>query len=126
VRRLARYWQLTVWDKPATPCLSSRVVYGLEVSPEKLRQIDSAEQFLRGLGFDPVRVRYHQDDLARIELDLTDLVLLGDDSLHRKIATHMRQLGFRYITLDLEGFRSGSFQALVPAEELTRFGQASP
>ena len=78
VRCLAQYWQLTVWDKPATPCLSSRIVYGLEVSPEKLRRIDSAEQFLRGLGFGTLRVRYHQDDLARIELTPMDLARLGD------------------------------------------------
>lgn len=126
VRCLAQHWQLRVWDKPATPCLSSRVVYGLEVSPEKLKRIDSAEQFLRGLGFGTLRVRYHQDDLARIELTPTDLARLGDHTLRTKIATYMRELGFRYITLDLEGFRSGSFQTLVPAEELIRFGQASP
>ncbi len=126
VRRLAQYWQLTVWDKPATPCLSSRVVYGLEVSSEKLRRIDSAEQFLRGLGFGTLRVRYHQDDLARIELAPTDLARFGDPMLHLKIATHFRELGFRYITLDLEGFRSGSFQTLIPAEALTRFSQTAP
>jgi uncharacterized protein len=126
VRCLARYWQLAVWDKQATPCLSSRVVYGLEVSPEKLRRIDSAEQFLRDLRFVTVRVRYHQDDLARIELGPTDLVRLGaDPPLCTKITTTLRELGFRYITLDLEGFRSGSFQTLVPAEELLRFGQTS-
>ena len=126
VRRLAQYWQLTVWDKPATPCLSSRVVYGLEVSPEKLERIDSAEQFLHRLGFGTLRVRYHQDDLARIELTPTDLARLSDSALRAKISASMRELGFRYITLDLEGFRSGSFHSLIPAEELTRFEQASP
>jgi len=123
VRHLARHWQLAVWNKPATPCLSSRVIYGLEVSSEKLRRIDSAEQFLRGLGFQTVRVRYHQDDLARIELGAEDLARLADSTLRTKIATYLRELGFGYITLDLEGFRSGSFQTLVPAEEFVRFGQ---
>ncbi len=65
-----------------------------------------------------------QDDLARIELAPADLARLGDPALRTKIVTYLRELGFRYITLDLEGFRSGSFQTLVPTEELTRFGQA--
>ena len=126
VRRLARYWQLTVWDKPATPCLSSRIVYGLEISPEKLGRIDAAERFLRSLGFGTLRVRYHQDDLARIELTLTDLSRFGDHALRAKIVTSMQAMGFRYITLDLEGFRSGSFHTLVPEEELNRLGQTRP
>jgi uncharacterized protein len=125
VRRLAQHWQLTVWDKPATPCLSSRIVYGLEVSPEKLGRIDSAEQFLHGLGFGTLRVRYHQDDLARIELTPADLARLADPQLRTTIGEHLRQLGFRFITLDLEGFRSGTFQTLIPAKELARFEQGS-
>jgi uncharacterized protein len=123
VRQLAKHWQLKVWDKPATPCLSSRVVYGLEVSAEKLERIDSAERFLRNLGCGPVRVRYHQDDLARIELPPNDLARLSDPLLRAQITNYLRELGFRYITFDLEGFRSGSFQSLIPVEELARYEQ---
>ncbi|MEX1223044.1 MAG: ATP-dependent sacrificial sulfur transferase LarE, partial [Pirellulales bacterium] len=65
VRELARHWKLPVWDKPATPCLASRVAYGEEVTPQRLRMIDLAEQYLRGEGFPVCRVRYHRDDLAR-------------------------------------------------------------
>ena len=118
VRRLANHWQLAIWNKPATPCLSSRVVYGLEVSPERLARIDAAEQFLRGLGFTPVRVRYHQEDLARIELSTEQMDRLGDGELLQKIAARLRELGFGYITVDLEGFRSGSFHALIPEDQL--------
>ncbi len=124
VRRLARHWGLAVWDKPATPCLSSRVVYGLEVSPERLKRIDAAEQFLRDLGFSTVRVRSHQDDLARIELAAADIARLGNEPLRIEVADRLRQLGFRFVTLDLEGFRSGSFQTLVSANERQRYGSA--
>ena len=118
VRRLAHYWQLAIWDKPATPCLSSRVVYGLEVTPERLARIDAAEQFLQSLGFTQVRVRYHQEDLARIELSANQMDRLGDGRLIQKIAARLGELGFRYITVDLEGFRSGSFHQLIPEDEL--------
>lgn len=118
VRELAQIWDLEVWDKPATPCLSSRVVYGLEITPARLARIDAAEQFLRNQGLDGVRVRYHQDDLARLEVSLEDLPKLTAGTLRAQIAERFRQLGFKYVTLDLEGFRSGSFHQLVPSEEL--------
>ncbi|MCH2222270.1 MAG: ATP-dependent sacrificial sulfur transferase LarE, partial [Dechloromonas sp.] len=73
VRRIAQHWNLEVWDKPATPCLSSRVVYGLEITPERLARIDAAEQVLRDLGIAHARVRYHHDDLARVEVPVADL-----------------------------------------------------
>lgn len=124
VRELARHWGLAVWDKPATPCLSSRVVYGLEVSPERLQRIDAAERFLRDLGLGAVRVRYHQDDLARLELPAEQLARLGDGKLRCQIAERLRELGFRFVTIDLEGFRSGSFQSLISPEQLKQFGTA--
>ena len=123
VRELAKHWQLEVWDKPATPCLSSRVVYGLDITPERLSRIDSAELFLRELGLQNVRVRYHQDDLARLEVALSDLPQLCAEGIRQQVANKLRELGFRYITLDLEGFRSGSFQQLVPAEQLLQYGR---
>lgn len=118
VRELARHWNLEVWDKPATPCLSSRVVYGLEITTEKLHRIDQAEQLLRDLGLSNVRVRYHHDDLARLEVALDDLPALSTGQARERVVERLRELGFRYVTLDLEGFRSGSFQRLVPLELL--------
>jgi len=123
VRQLARHWALEVWDKPATPCLSSRVVYGLEITPQRLARIDAAEQVLRDLGFGVVRVRCHHDDLARVEVAIEQLPRLGDGELRRLVVERLRELGFRYVTIDLEGFRSGSFQALIPPEQLVRHGR---
>lgn len=118
VRELAREWHLEVWDKPATPCLSSRVEYGLEVTPERLARIDAAEQILREVGLPTVRVRCHQNELARLEVPLDALPQLWEEALRRRLVEELRQLGFQYVTLDLEGFRSGSFQQLVPSEQL--------
>jgi uncharacterized protein len=108
VRDLAAEWQLPVWDKPAAPCLSSRVAYGEEVTPERLRMIDRAEQFLRALGLKTVRVRYHRGDLARLEVPVSAIGEIANTETREKIAVEFRTLGFKYITLDLEGFRSGS------------------
>jgi uncharacterized protein len=121
VRALARHWQIEVWDKPATPCLSSRVAYGVAVTPARLAMIDQAESALRDLGLGNLRVRLHENDLARLELSVADLPKLADDELRARIASELRRIGFRYVTLDLEGFRSGSFNSLISTEELTRF-----
>ncbi len=121
VREIAKHWNLEVWDKPATPCLSSRVVYGLEITPKRLAQIDMAEVFLRDLGLKNVRVRYHHDDLARLEIALGDLPRLCEEGIREKITARLQEIGFCYVTIDLEGFRSGSFRQLVPAEQLVHF-----
>jgi pyridinium-3,5-biscarboxylic acid mononucleotide sulfurtransferase len=121
VRALARHWNIEAWDKPATPCLSSRVAYGVSVTPERLHRIDAAEQVLRALNLGAVRVRLHENDLARLEVPIDALPRLCEESVRQALIARLRELGFRYITLDLEGFRSGSFQQLVPIEELTRF-----
>ncbi len=121
VRQIAQAWNLEVWDKPATPCLSSRVVYGLSITPERLARIDAAEQLLRQLGLESVRVRYHHDDLARLEVPLAELPTLCEEAIRSTLTLRLRELGFRYITIDLEGFRSGSFQQLIPTGELKRW-----
>ena len=121
VRALAKQWNLEVWDKPAMPCLSSRVVYGLDITAEKLSRIDAAERLLRELGLNEIRVRYHHDDLARIEVSPAQLAVLLDEHTRNLVARELREIGFRYVTIDLEGFRSGSFQQLVSPEELTKF-----
>jgi pyridinium-3,5-biscarboxylic acid mononucleotide sulfurtransferase len=121
VRAVARHWEIEIWDKPATPCLSSRVAYGLGITPERLVRIDAAEQTLRSLGLGAVRVRLHENELARLEVPLSALPRLCEGAVRETVVARLRELGFRYVTLDLEGFRSGSFQQLVPEEELLRF-----
>lgn len=113
VRELAQAWNLACWDKPAAPCLSSRIAYGVGVTPERLRRIDQAEQFLRGLGLPVARVRYHDGELARIEVPLAELPRLAAPGVREQLAARFRELGFRFITLDLDGFRSGSLNQLL-------------
>ncbi len=108
VRSLAAMWELPVWDKPASPCLSSRVAYGEAVTPDRLAMIDRAEQFLRSLGLRTVRVRYHRGELARLEVPPEAIASIADKSVRERLIEELRRLGFKYITLDLEGFRSGS------------------
>jgi uncharacterized protein len=118
VRQLAAEWQLPIWDKPATPCLSSRVAYGEEVTAERLAMIDQAEAYLRAHGLRDVRVRYHKGDLARLELPLEALDKVCREPFREQLASKLRSLGFKFATVDLEGFRSGSLNTLVPVEQL--------
>jgi len=118
LRTLARQWDLPIWDKPASPCLSSRIVYGVEVTPVRLKMVDRAETMLREEGFTTFRVRYHGDDLARIELPTDQLTRLADDAFRNRVVDALKELGFKYVTLDLEGFRSGSLNQLLAPEEL--------
>lgn len=113
VRALAAEWELPTWDKPATPCLSSRVAYGEAVTPERLAMIDRGEQFLREQGLGVVRVRYHKGDVARLEVPIEALARLCEGPLRDILVERFKALGFKYVTLDLEGFRSGSLNALV-------------
>lgn len=116
VRALARHWGLPTWDKPAAPCLSSRLAPGLAVTPERTRRVEEAETFLRALGLRDCRVRYHDGDLARVEVPLGEVARLAADPTRSDIAREFRRLGFKFVTLDLEGFRSGSLNELVPLE----------
>lgn len=113
IRQLATAWDLPVADKPATPCLASRIAYGQQITPDRLRMIDEAERFLRDRGFGPLRVRYHEGDLARIEVTVDQLPRLAEPALRRELTERLRSLGFKYIALDLEGFRSGSMNAVL-------------
>ncbi|MBX9792266.1 MAG: ATP-dependent sacrificial sulfur transferase LarE [Pirellulales bacterium] len=121
VRLLAAHWGLPVWDKPATPCLSSRVAYGEEVTAERVAMIDRAEQYLRGLGLQSLRVRYHRGDLARLEVPLEAVPRLCEPSVREELVRQLREIGFRFVTLDLEGFRSGSLNTLLPVEQLLKY-----
>jgi pyridinium-3,5-biscarboxylic acid mononucleotide sulfurtransferase len=120
VRALAHAWDLPTWDKPATPCLSSRIAYGESVTPERVAMIDQAEQWLRRRGFRLLRVRYHKGDLARVEVPIDELPRLADPGLRDDLVRAFRALGFQYVTMDLEGFRSGSLNAVIPLESLQR------
>jgi len=112
IRALSRARGLRTWNKPASACLASRIAYGVEVTPERLDRVARAESFLRSLGVEQLRVRDH-GDLARIEVPLSDVERLASDDLRSKVAAFMRELGFAYVTLDLEGFRSGSMNAVL-------------
>ncbi|MEM1305228.1 MAG: TIGR00268 family protein, partial [Planctomycetota bacterium] len=118
VRAIARHWGLPVADKPASPCLASRLAYGVPVTPERLDRVEQAEKHLRGLGLIEFRVRYHGDDLARIEAPPAEIARLADAATRGELVRFFSQLGFRYVTLDLAGFRSGSLNAVLPAESL--------
>jgi uncharacterized protein len=117
VRALSREAGLPTADKPASPCLASRFAYGVGVTREGLRRIDRAEEVLRSLGFVEFRVRDH-GDLARVEVPPAELERAA--SLHDQIATALRDLGFRYVTLDLTGFRSGSLNEVLTPTIVSR------
>jgi pyridinium-3,5-biscarboxylic acid mononucleotide sulfurtransferase len=122
VRQLAISWGLRVWDKPATPCLSSRVAYGEAVTPERLAMIDSAERYLRSLDLTLLRVRYHQGDIARLEIPLAELARFTQPPIRDQVVAQLKALGFKYVTLDLEGFRSGSMNDVLPISTLKILG----
>ena len=107
IRSLARRAGMSSWDEPASACLSSRIPYGTPVTIQSLSQIEQAENFLRDAGFTNVRVRHHTN-LARIEVDPTDLPRLLQEPLHSDLIRHFKSLGYTYVTMDLQGFRSGS------------------
>lgn len=107
IRVLSKEFGLSNWDKPPQPCLATRIVYGLEITPERLRQIEQGEEFLHGLGFNELRVRYH-GNLVRIEVPADRIADLARLEYRNKIVTYFTSLGFTYVSLDLRGFRSGS------------------
>jgi pyridinium-3,5-biscarboxylic acid mononucleotide sulfurtransferase len=107
IRTLSKEAGLPTWDKPAMPCLSSRIPYGMLVSLEKLSMIDRAEAYLRSLGFRELRVRHH-DTVARLELPPEDFPKLLDAGVAADISRTLKGYGFKFVTLDLQGFRSGS------------------
>lgn len=121
VRALAREWGLPTWDKPASPCLSSRLAPGVAVSRERTGRVEAAERLLRELGLRECRVRLHENELARIEVPAAEIARLALAEVREPLARRLRELGFRYVTLDLEGFRTGSMNELVPLELRQKF-----
>jgi pyridinium-3,5-biscarboxylic acid mononucleotide sulfurtransferase len=119
VREMARLWGLPVWDKPATPCLSSRIAYGVEVTPSRVRMIDLAEQFLKQLlGENELRVRLEPQDLARIEVPVGTLAKVADSDVSCQVVERFLELGFANVTVDLQGFRSGNMNAVLGEDQL--------
>lgn len=126
VRALARAHGLQVWDKPASPCLSSRLAPGVEVTRERTARVEAAEVYLRSLGFRECRVRLHEGELARVEVPVAGLTLLAEPAVRDGLTRRLKELGFRYITLDLEGFRSGNLNDLVSLDTKRLFTPATP
>lgn len=116
VRLLAEGWDLPTWDKPASPCLSSRIAYGEEVTAERLQMVDLAEQWLKENGFVNLRVRYHRGDIARIEVPVDQVASVAANELRVPLVTYLKEIGFKFVSLDLSGFESGSLNQLVEIE----------
>jgi uncharacterized protein len=121
VRALARAWDLPTWDKPASPCLSSRLAPGVAVTRERTARVEAAEVYLRGLGLRECRVRLHEGDLARLEVPLSEVPRLAQPEVRDGLVLRLRELGFQFVTLDLEGFRTGSLNTLVSLENKRLF-----
>jgi uncharacterized protein len=126
VRLLAQAWGLPTWDKPASPCLSSRLAPGVTVTPERTGRVEEAESYLHALGYRECRVRLHEGELARVEVPLADLPQLAEPAWREGLVSRLKELGFQYVTLDLEGFRSGSLNTLVSLENKRLFGTPPP
>ena len=112
IRDLSNEAGLPTWNKPAFACLASRIPYGEDITPEKLRMAGEAEEFLRGKGFDQVRVRVH-GKVARIELVPDDICKMIDENLRKEISVRLKELGFSYVSLDLDGYRQGSMNEVL-------------
>jgi uncharacterized protein len=116
IRELSKMMGLPTWDRPASPCLSSRFPYGTQITLERLQQVSSGEKLLKSLGFRVVRVRYH-GEVARLEVGRDEMPRLLDPQIGEVLAREFRKLGFRFVTLDLGGFRSGSLNEGVVANQ---------
>lgn len=115
VRELSRRATLPTWDKPASPCLSSRIAYGTTVTIERLQKVDRGEEILREFGFREFRVRHH-DTLVRLEISPAEMDRALQKEVIEQLAVRFRELGFKYVTLDLHGFRSGSMNEALPVK----------
>jgi len=119
IRTLAQAAGLRIWDKPASACLSSRIEYGRPVTREALSAVEQGEDALRALGFRQFRVRHH-GEIVRLEIAREELPRALDPALAAEFTRIFKGLGFKFVTLDLEGFRSGSMNTLLPPEDLLR------
>jgi len=113
IRRLSREMGLPTWDKPSFACFSSRFPYGTEITPEGLRRVAGAEKFLRDRGMRTIRVRHH-GNLARIEVSPEEIPRLAEPGFRNEVVARFKELGYTYVTLDLQGYRTGSMNEAVP------------
>ena len=119
IRALSKAMNLPTWNMPSMACLASRFAYGETITVENISRVDGAEDFLRDLGFNQVRVRSH-GPLARVEVDERDVDAMLETGMRKKVLEKLRTLGFRYVTVDLEGYRTGSMNEVLPEEEKMR------
>lgn len=119
IRSASRVLDLATWDRPASPCLSSRFPYGTRITPERLSRVAEAEAMLRARGFRDLRVRFH-DQVARLEVPVADMPRLLEPGLRQEIVRSLRALGFTWVALDLQGFRSGSLNEALADSENTK------
>lgn len=120
IRDLSKGLNLPTADIPSSPCLASRIAYGLEITEQKLEQVEKAEEFLRSLGLVEFRVRHH-GELARIEVHAEDMSKLMENNNRQEVVKKLKELGFKFVSLDLAGFRSGSLNETLPDNEKERY-----
>ena len=111
IRKLSKELKLNTWNKPSYACLASRFVYGENITKEKLKMVDKAEQYLIDIGFKQVRVRIHGENIARIEIEEKDIQKIIEE--RNNIADKLKEIGFTYITLDMQGYRTGSMNETI-------------
>ena len=121
VRELSKHLGLSTWDKPSFACLSSRFPYGMPIVRENLSRVDAAETFLRDNGFRRFRVRFHDNSTARVEVDPSEIGRFVQEPFRTELVTHFKELGFTYVTLDLQGYRTGSMNELLSQAEKERY-----
>jgi len=117
IRLLSRQKGLPTWDRPASPCLASRIPYGTRITPEILTKIAAGEKYLHSLGLRQLRLRHH-GEIARLEIDIKDICVVLQDKVREDIVQYLKSLGYRYITLDLSGYRTGSLNPLPSTAEI--------
>lgn len=114
IRKISRKLNLPTWDKPSLACLASRFPYGTEITSRRLEQVEKAEAYLRERGFGQLRVRYH-GDLARVEVESQSFARFCDEELRKDLVWHLKEIGFVYVTLDLQGYRTGAMNEALRA-----------
>ncbi|MDI6827663.1 MAG: ATP-dependent sacrificial sulfur transferase LarE [Armatimonadota bacterium] len=119
IREISRMLSLPTWDKPSLACLASRIPYGMEITIEALQKVEKAEAVLRNLGFRQVRVRHH-GTVARIEIEMPEIPNLLDPKIRPKVVDELKKVGYLYVTLDLEGYRTGSMNEVLNTEAKTK------
>ncbi len=115
IRELSRAMELPTWDRPASPCLSSRFPYGTEITPEGLTKVAAGERILHAMGFKVARVRFH-GEVARLELERSEIARIFEPQIRDTVDREFKKIGFRFVAIDLKGFRSGSLNEGVVAD----------